>query len=323
MSTSQKISPAHRQGIFSDEDIGSLTERLRLFTEVFEHTAEGIMFTDRKQNILSVNRAFTMVTGYGLEEIRGKRPSLLQSGWHDAAFYRSMWDSILSDGTWDGEVWNRRKNGQIYPQWLTIIAIKDTTGSILEYASILSDISSRQQKKEHMEYLAHYDTLTDLPNRYFFEEYLKKHLFKAQRDQEKFALLFIDLDEFKDVNDNYGHQLGDLVLEKSAQRLKKLLRKSDMLARLGGDEFTLLCECPTAVHDSQTIAEKMIEELSRPLSLQGFEIQIGCSIGISIYPDDGEDIKTLLGNADIAMYRAKADPNSSHRYFATHLDREG
>ena len=277
---------------------------------------EGVIITDSNSRILAVNKAFTQVTGYDLEELKGLTPRILQSGRHDAQFYAEMWESLKQSGQWIGEIWNKRKNGEIYPERLTIAAVKDNAGVVGNYVAVFSDITEIKQSQERLDFLAHHDPLTSLPNRLLFNLHLNHSIALAQRDRCQMAVIFIDLDHFKNVNDSLGHDRGDELLKKVAEVLGTQVRKSDTLARLGGDEFILLLNNIEALHHAGTIAEKFLSLLSQSFIVFGHEIFITASIGISFYPMDGEDANTLVKNADTAMYFAKTHNRNSYHFYS-------
>ncbi len=299
-------------------------EQRRLAATMFEESNEGVVITDAKGNIQRVNRAFTVVTGYAEKEVLGKKPSILSSGRHDSVFYKVMWERLEQSGGWMGEIWNRRKNGEIYPEWLKINAIRGASGQIRHYVGIFSDIGDRKRGTQEVERFAFYDTLTDLPNRTLFVERLKHALIRAHRDKQRVALLYLDLDRFKSVNDTLGHQTGDLLLQQAAQRLCQLVRTYDTVARLGGDEFTVVLtdlEDDTSARDTaERVAENIREHLARPFHVGGHEIVTGCSTGIAMYPDDGETCSDLVKHADIAMYHAKHNSGNGHAFFSPEMN---
>ena len=291
-------------------------EGLRLSAKVFENTVEGVIITDSETRILAVNRAFTLVTGYELEDVLHLTPQILKSGRHDARFYSEMWRSLKESGQWVGEIWNKRKNGEIYPERLTIGVVRDSGGGIGHYVGVFSDITDIKRSQERLDFIAHHDLLTNLPNRLLFNHRLKHSIALAQRNHLQLAVIFIDLDHFKNVNDTLGHDLGDELLKKVATDLSVHVRKSDTLARIGGDEFILLLDDIEAPRYVGVIAEKFLELLSRTVMISGHEIVISASIGISFFPTDGQDVSTLVKNADTAMYYAKTHGRNSYHFYA-------
>ncbi|WP_134702248.1 EAL domain-containing protein [Ammoniphilus sp. YIM 78166] len=301
----------HYVGIFSDiTDRKRTEEKLHLYSRIFENTSEGIIITDTKGTILWVNPAFTLTTGYLPEEAIGRKPSMLSSTQHGTEFYIEMWTTIYEKGSWQGEIWNRRKSGEVYPEWLSINTVRDENGNITNYVGMFSDITERKKSEEHLKFLAHYDVLTELPNRFLFHDRLSQALLQAQRVGRQVAVMFLDLDRFKWINDTYGHGVGDQLLQSVAARLKKCVRKSDTVARLGGDEFTVLLSNILEAKDAAKVAEKIFHAFSTPFQLDEQEFFITTSIGISVYPEDGVDLETLIKNADAAMYCAKEIGNT-------------
>lgn len=284
---------------------------VRQVVAMFESTAEGVMLTDLKGRIVSVNPAFTDVTGYTEAEAMGKNPSFLHSGRHDASFYQAMWAELNATGHWQGELWNRRKNGEVYPEWLTVSAVRDADGSVQSYVGVFSDISHIKRSEAELERLAHYDPLTGLPNRILLHAQLNHALDRAARHQERLAIMVLDLDGFKTVNDSLGHPAGDLLLQTIAGRLQQLLRREDTVARMGGDEFAVIVE---AIGNPGLIAEKIIQAVSEPVSLDGHSALVTVSVGIAIFPDDGGDTTSLLQAADMAMYASKQAGRNTSRF---------
>ena len=295
---------------------------LMLAAKVFDTSIEGISLTDTRGVIEMVNPAFTHITGYGAAEAIGNTPRLLKSKHHTPDFYREMWDSLKSSGQWSGEIWNRRKNGEAYPEWLNISAICDHQGTATHYVGIFHDISEIKKNQEAIQYQAHHDALTGLPNRSLFQDRLLMALNHAQRHDRKVAVLFLDLDNFKNVNDSLGHATGDLLLQEVAGRLSRTVREEDSIARLGGDEFTvILAEADTlAVEGVARIAARIIDEINMPILLQDHELFVGASIGISIYPDDGTEPDILTKCADMAMYRAKEHGRNNFQFFTAGME---
>ncbi len=291
-------------------------DQLRMNATVFETTSEGIMITDLNNRIKTINPAFTRITGYKLEEVIGANPNILSSGRHDEAFYHDMWSHVEKHGFWSGEIWNRHKNGRIYPEWLSIAAIQDKKSSnTTEYVAVFSDISQRKQDEEQIRHQANYDSLTGLPNRSLFFDRLNQATILSKRDEKKLAMLFIDLDRFKSVNDSYGHIAGDEILQSVAERLNICIRGSDTIARLGGDEFVVLLNDLAEVNDAAIVADKIIAQMSSPFNVGQRDFVLGASIGITIYPDDSNDPEKMMRNADMAMYRAKEEGRNRYQFF--------
>ena len=301
-------------------------DRLRQSAAVFENTREGVLVTDTELRITMVNRAFCDITGYAEQEVLGLNPSLLASGQHDRDFFAAIWSDIKSAGHWQGEIWNRRKNGEVYPELLSISAVKNELGQPVNYVGVFTDISKLKASEERLDFLAHHDPLTRLPNRLLMNSRLEHAIEFATREKRKLALLVIDLDRFKDVNDSYGHAIGDELLQQVADRLATRLRSVDTLTRLGGDEFTVLLESIVHEEDAARVANIIIAALCEPWWLSnGVQVSIGASIGISLFPEHGASAAELFQHADAALYRAKAEGRGRYKYFTeamTHNARE-
>lgn len=295
--------------------IHDITERkiaeteLRIAAAAFE-SQQGMIVTDANGVILRVNRAFTETTGYSSEETVGQTPRMLKSGRHDAAFYGTMWKALNLTGKWQGEVWDRRKNGEIFPKWLTITAVKGDDGVTTHYVGLQLDITERKRAEKQLQMLAHNDPLTGLANRALFHERLERGLLLAQRQHHSMAVLFLDLDHFKEINDTLGHDMGDVLLKEVTARLLACVRKTDTVARMGGDEFTLIINELKAAEDAEYVAKDILEAFSQPFELDKKFYNVSCSIGIAIFPEHGKDNKTLLKHADLAMYYAKRQRNT-------------
>ena len=282
-----------------------MQEKLQQAATVFESTAEGVLITDTRQNISAVNRAFSEITGYSEAEALGETPRLLASGLHDSAFYAAMWHQLTAYGHWQGEISNRRKNGELYPSWLTISAVRNGD-QVTHFVAVFADISSLKLAQARLDYQAHHDPLTGLPNRTLFENRLQAALNGQQETGKQGAVLFLDLDRFKHINDSLGHPVGDLLLKDIALRLKEQLRDIDTVARLGGDEFIILLPGLQHPSDAEHLANKLLACFTPPFQAGEHEFFISASIGTSLYPQDGTDVATLVKNADAAMYRSKA-----------------
>ena len=293
-------------------------EQLRLAARVFDRAGEGIVVTDAEEHILTVNDAFTTVTGYTADEVIGKTPALLNSGKHPKEFYEEMWVALRDRGWWQGEVWNRRKNGELYPEWLSINTVNDADGNILNYVGIFSDITVVKESQRRVEFLATHDELTTLPNRSLFLDRVRQAIARARRQRASFGVFFVDLDNFKIVNDSLGHHAGDEMLKEVALRLRECVRAADTVSRFGGDEFALLIE-ETNPGEADMTARRIGEAMLRPMSLGGQTVHASASIGISLFPDDGEDAETLLKHADGAMYQAKESGKRTHHFFTNEL----
>ncbi|MCL6586475.1 MAG: EAL domain-containing protein [Anoxybacillus sp.] len=276
-----------------------------IIKHVVENIKEGIIITDENGDIVWVNDAFEVVTGYKREEIIGKNPRILQSGIHDRAFYKQMWKAIIEHGHWQGEICNKRKDGELYVEWLTVHAIYDSEEQIANYVAIFSDITLQKNQLEQLKKMAHYDMVTGIPNRYLFTKRLEELTKIAARYGQTLAVMFFDLDRFKFVNDTFGHHAGDLLLQKVALRIKGILQKKDTLARFGGDEFVVMI--PAVSHDEEVIrvARAIIEGLKAPFVVNGQDIYVTASLGVSFFPRDSEDSTLLIRNADRAMHSAK------------------
>ncbi|MCW8919186.1 MAG: EAL domain-containing protein [Gammaproteobacteria bacterium] len=297
-------------------------ERLRIAAVVFETSSEGIMVTDRDNRITAVNPGFTRITGYRSEEVLGQSPNILSSGRQDADFYREMWRSLYAQDHWEGEIWNRTKQGMIYPEWLSISLVRDASGAVLEHVAVFSDISRRKRDEERIRRQANYDTVTGLPNRTLFQERLSASISSSHREGWTTALLFIDLDHFKAVNDSRGHEVGDWLLREVAGRLVAAIREADTVARLGGDEFTVILQDVHSADDAAMVAQQIVTSLGEPFVAAGGDIFIGASVGITLYPHDAQEITTLLRNADLAMYRAKEAGRNGYSFFTQGMNEQ-
>ncbi len=281
-------------------------EGLRLAATVFRSTQEGVVITDVSGCVVAVNPAFERITEYAESEVMGQRLSLLASGRHQREFFQKMWRDILDDGGWQGEIWNRRKGGEIYPSWLAISAVRNERGELSNFVGVYADMTRIPHAETQMERLAHHDPLTGLPNRMLLQSRLGHTLERMHRTQHTCAVMFLDLDRFKAVNDQYGHEAGDELLKEVARSLRLHLRENDTVARLGGDEFVVVLEDLTSAEGAILVARAIIDRLNKPFRLScGHDANIGCSVGISIYPNDGDDVDALIRQADIAMYKAK------------------
>ena len=290
-------------------------DKLRLAAEVFNTASEGIVITDAATRIVAVNPSFSLITGYPDREVLGQTPKILASGRHDRDFYRAMWDGLNTVGKWQGEIWNRRKGGEVYPEWLSIATVKDHKGAVTNYVAVFSDITERKSSEERVRRLAHYDPLTELPNRLLLQEHLDQALLRRARTGEMVGLMFLDLDRFKQINDSLGHLVGDHLLQAVAKRLSACVRQSDTVSRLGGDEFLVLLPFIDDEHYAGQVAEKILRAMEAPFLIQQHSLQISTSIGIAIAPRHGTDPQTLMKSADIAMYRAKEGGRNGYRYF--------
>jgi len=276
-----------------------------LIQAILENSNEAILITDAEGTIQYVNASFSKISGYEKEEVLGKNPRIMRSGHHDAGFYEEMWGSLKDSGEWQGEVWDRRKNGEIFPKWLSIKAVKDKRERTVNYVGFFTDISSLKQTEEYIEHLAHYDSLTNLPNRILLHDRLKQAIMSASRQNHLAAVMLLDVDQFKYVNDTFGHVAGDQLLNEVAGRLVRCVTEGDTVARFGGDEFAIVLSEFKNGMAATLLAKKIIEALSLPHKFKGREIYITASIGIALYPSDGDNVDVLIKNADTAMQRAK------------------
>ncbi|NMF96230.1 EAL domain-containing protein [Aromatoleum toluolicum] len=289
--------------------------QLELASTVFENSGEALMMCDADNRIISVNSAFVRITGYAPAEVIGQSPSLLKSGRHDAAFYRRMWETLLVENRWEGEIWDRRKNGEIYPKRLSISVVRDEAGRVAHFVGAFSDVTRRKQAEERVQFLARHDALTGLPNRTLLRERFAQAAEHARHTGRHLALLFLDLDHFKRVNDSLGHPVGDALLVAVADRLRHALYGTDMISRLGGDEFVILLEHVPCPEDVVTVARKIEACMDAPVEIDGQVLSVGGSIGVAIYPGDGSDFDTLLQKADTAMYHSKECGRGTFSYF--------
>ncbi|MGM0767293.1 MAG: diguanylate cyclase domain-containing protein [Pseudomonadota bacterium] len=298
-----------------DQALAQSRRTLQLAERVIESSFEGILVTDNDMRIEFVNPAFTQLTGYAAEEVIGKTPKILSSGRHDGEFYQRMWQSLETHGYWRGEIWNRRKSGELYLELLTVTAITDDQGETTHYAGLFTDITQNRKNEEQIRQLAYYDALTGVPNRRLLEDRLEHAIRHAHRKGMLLAVMFMDLDHFKQVNDTLGHATGDELLLQFTRRVHDVLREDDTLARLGGDEFIVLLPEMDTVDDVLRVARRLIAQTGEPFDIEGHRVQIGASVGISLYPDDGATATDLLQAADIAMYRAKRDGRNGFHLF--------
>ncbi|QFR50310.1 diguanylate cyclase [Sulfurimonas lithotrophica] len=318
----QKWSKTHHSFVkITAKSIADMFERrlfeneLQLSAKVFENSLDGIIITDADTNIIKTNDSFSKITGYSKNDLVGKKPSILKSNWHDKEFYENMWKELKDKSVWEGEIKDRRENGELYVSFLTIIMIQNSDGHITNYIGISRDITDLKKTEEHIRSLAFYDPLTSLPNRTLFYDRLEQSIQLCDRNKGKMALLFIDLDSFKATNDTHGHHMGDVLLQSVAKILTGCIRKSDTVSRLGGDEFTVILRKIHNKDDVTNIANKIITELSKTITINNISINIGCSIGAAIYPNDTQNAQELIKMADNAMYKAKTNGKNHLRFY--------
>ena len=281
----------------------------------FENSNEGIIITDSNGKIVSINKSFSRITGYRKEEVIGRTPSILNSGIHDKHFYENMWESLKNNSSWQGEIWNKRKNGEIYPEWLSIAKAVNPKYNEEFYIAIFTDITSLKEADRKLHFYANHDVLTKLANRVQFESHLKSTIESCKRRDNKIALFFVDLDKFKDVNDTYGHTIGDEMLKTVAKRLEQSIRKEDFIARLGGDEFVLIIKDVKSSEDMLGLANKLNENIKEPIVISDKVFFMSLSIGISIFPDHGKDSEDLIKHADAAMYEVKENGRNGYKLY--------
>ena len=300
---------------YSHKQIRKYVEDLQLAASIFDSASEAMLVTDSENRIITINPAFSKITGYSLNEIIGKTPKLLGSKKQSKAFYKQMWEELNSTGRWSGELWNKRKDGELYAEWLSISVIYNEDGTKRMHLAIFSDVTEKKQASEIIWQQANFDTLTELPNRRMFRDRLDHEIRKSERDNNSLALLLIDLDKFKEVNDTLGHDMGDILLQKAAQRITESVRASDTVARLGGDEFIVLLSELSEISHAEDIALKIIATLAKPFYLGVEATYISASVGITLYPNDATDIESLMKNADQAMYLSKKQGRNRFSYF--------
>ncbi|MQT43532.1 MULTISPECIES: phosphodiesterase DibA [unclassified Pseudomonas] len=294
-------------------------ERLRQAAAVFDCTREGVLVTDRTGAIVHVNRALVEITGYTVEEVLGKRPNMFKSGHHDLEFYQGVFKSLQETGDWHGEIWNRRKNGEIYPQWQTVRAITDEKGQLTHYVAVFTDISAIKKSQTDLARLVHHDPLTDLPNRLLFTDRTEQALTSAQRHKTGCALLMIDLDHFKIINDSLGHNVGDLLLKAVSGRLQRVFGKGYTVARLGGDEFAVLIENCSNASRAEVLAQQVLEAMKAAFEITGHQLFVSASVGISVFPGDALNAEQLLRNADSALFKAKSAGREGYALYTEEL----
>ena len=288
---------------------------LFMAAQVFESSRDAIAITDREHRVLAVNHAFTAITGYPARDIVGSELPNLRTGAHEPSFYQQIWAYVAANDHWEGEVWSERQDGQEYPVWVALTAIRDQSDTVSNYMAILSDITDRKRVEEHTRHLAEHDFLTDLPNRVLFLDRLQQALASARRQHTKVAVMFLDLDRFKGINDSFGHQVGDAVLREVAARLTGCVRGVDTVSRQGGDEFVVILADIGGVDQAVHVANTIRQAVAKPVQHGPVSVSLSVSIGISMYPADGEDVDTLLKHADVAMYHAKQNGRNAFSFF--------
>jgi diguanylate cyclase (GGDEF)-like protein/PAS domain S-box-containing protein len=292
--------------------------RLKLAASVFSHAREGIMITAADGTMIDVNQTFTEITGYDRDDMIGQRPDLLKSDQHPPVFYQELWQSLLNKGHWYGEIWNKRKNGERYASIVTISSVQGDGGNTQHYVALFTDITQLKQHQQRLEHIAHYDALTGLPNRVLLSERLQQAMLCSRRREESLAIVYLDLDGFKSINDHYGHSVGDQVLVMIASRMQNALREVDTLARIGGDEFVAVLGDLMHAADCDIILKRLLEAAAAPIQIQGATLQLSASLGVTIYPDNQADAEQLLRHADQAMYQAKQNGKNCFKYFDAH-----
>jgi len=318
--TTRALRDANRSLEERIDELHRTQNNLKLYATLFNSTAEGMVITDAYTRVLVANPAFSAITGYSVEEIRTRPPSMLSSGRHSKSFYSKMWKTLGQHGKWQGEIWNRRKNGETYPEWLSINAVYNSENNVTHYIGVFSDITERKKNEARIQYLSLHDSLTNLPNRLLMQERLNEALTQSQRIDSHTAVLFLNLDRFRNINDTLGNELGDALLQQVAHRSQTLLRDTDTISRLGSDEFVFILPDINQPQDAAGIARKLLTSISRPCLLGGHDITITASIGIALSETDGNTAAALLRNADIAMSRAKEDGRNNFRFYSADMN---
>ncbi|WP_129600809.1 sensor domain-containing protein [Anaerophilus nitritogenes] len=303
-------------------NVEKMSKKIKIAQKILDSTKEGIVITDIKGNIKWVNPAFTTITGYEKEEVLEKNPRILKSQRHDSLFYKNMWKSILQKGFWQNEIWNRRKNGETYLEWLTISSVLDDEGKIIYYISVFHDLTESMLQEEYIKYQANYDALTDLPNRYLLKDRIDRGITHVCKKKKILAVFFLDVDRFKRINETLGHYIGDVLIQKIGKRLKECMNEEDTVGRLGGDEFIIILEEEENTKQIMKKAQKILKIFDEPFLLDGYTTYITASMGISIYPSDGKDADHLIKNAETAMYRAKAKGKNGYQLYTAKMNQK-
>lgn len=304
----------------NQKDLELKADQLQLASRVFDTASEGIMVTSTDNRILAVNDAFVDISGYSSAEVIGRNPRFLQSGQHDETFYHTMWTTLQTQGKWSGEIWNRRKNGELFPQWLAINASRDEKGQVRNYIASITDLTERKEVEEKLRYLSDYDPLTSLPNRRLLGYRVEQTITMSRnQDQQQFALIFIDLDNFKTINDSLGHSFGDQILQIVARRIAEVVGEGDTVSRLGGDEFMVLTTELEQPEQAADLAQKISDSVSAPLENDS-HLMITPSVGIAMYPNDGDNFDKLLRNADAAVHFAKQEGRNNYQFYAAEMN---
>lgn len=314
-------------GVSDISHLKALEQDLSLSASVLDECAEMIIVTDTNGNIIKVNKAFVKTTGFTEEDALGKTPSILKSGRQDDQFYQNMWAVLKKNLSWQGEIWNKRKNGEVYPEWVSLTSINNPDGSPAYYISVSSDITQRKKDAEHIHFMAYYDPLTGLPNRILLQDRLKQALIQAKRNRQHGAVFILDIDHFKVINDSLGHLIGDELLQEVAKRLSDCIRQEDTISRMGGDEFVVLLadlgeDKKNAITHASSVADKIIQTISEPILTKENKLQITVSIGIVMFPDDTDQITDLIKLADNAMYKVKKSGRNNYKFVTPSLQKE-
>jgi diguanylate cyclase (GGDEF)-like protein/PAS domain S-box-containing protein len=297
-------------------------DQLQLAANVFRYVREGILVTDADTRIVDINQAFTTITGYAPEELLGLHARLFKLGQHSAAYFDALWHDLKTQGHWSGEIWSKRKNGEAYAEMVTISTVTDEQGAVCNYVALIVDITPMKTYQKQLEDMAHFDALTHLPNRLLLADRLHQAMSQTQRRNKTLAVVFLDLDGFKAVNDRHGHDMGDELLIAVSQRMKGALRDGDTLARIGGDEFVAVLVDLQQAQDAQPVLERLLQAAADPISIGHSLIQVSASMGIAVYPRDGTHVDLLLRRADQSMYQAKQAGRNRYHFFSEESDGE-